>query len=178
YDFGTLARDYPATASYLSGLENARIAHDDIDSMGLVEKSARFLANSGKALASAVPQFNAAIWRQGQAAAEFLAPLAQPLAGRILPENPFARAAQGFRGMAQQQEGLVRELMPRAEGDISAGYSSGLQSLGLSAQAIAVALATRNPAAALAIMSGTTGGSAYGQAREQGVDPMQALAFA
>ncbi|OZI58705.1 hypothetical protein [Bordetella genomosp. 1] len=178
YDFERLARDFPTTANYLSGLENARIAHDDVDNLGLVERGARFLGNSGKALISAVPQFNASMWGIGQAAAEALAPLAQPLAGRVLPENPFTRAAQGMAGMRSEQENLVKELMPRAEGNIEAGYYSGLQSLGQMGLAIPAAVATGQPQLALGTLAGVTGGQAYGQARDQGIDPYNALAFA
>ncbi|KAJ8134094.1 hypothetical protein OY671_012692, partial [Metschnikowia pulcherrima] len=66
FDFERSARDYPSTAAYSAGVENARIAHDDVDNMGVFEKGIRGLSNSGSAAASAFPQAGGASWRVGQ----------------------------------------------------------------------------------------------------------------
>lgn len=177
FDFERLARDYPSTAAYLAGVENARIAHDDVDNMGVFEKGIRGLSNLGSAAASAFPQAGGALWRVGQAAAENVAPLLDPLAGTLLPENPLRRLAAGMAGLGRAGEASAKDLMPQATGNIEAGVYSGVQSLVTMGLTLPASIVTGNPAPTLYGMAGITGGQAYGQAREAGLDPYRALMF-
>ncbi|WP_088158068.1 ADP-ribosyltransferase-containing protein [Achromobacter xylosoxidans] len=177
FDFERLARDYPSTAAYLSGVENARIAHDDVDNMGVIEKGLRGLSNLGNAAASAFPQAGGALWRVGQAAAENVAPLFDPLAGTLLPENPLRRLAAGMAGLGRAGEASAKDLMPQATGNIEAGVYSGVQSLVTMGLTLPASIVTGNPAPTLYGMSAITGGQGYGQAREAGLDPYRALMF-
>lgn len=177
FDFERLARDYPTTAGYLAGVENARIAHDDVGNMGLLEKGLRGLSNVGKAAASALPQAGGALWRVGQGVAENFAPLLDPLAGTLLPENPLRRVAAGMAAQGRAGEAAAKDLMPQASGDIEAGVYSGLQSLVTMGLTLPASIATGNPAPTLYGMSAITGGQAYGQAREAGLDPYRAMLF-
>lgn len=177
FDFERLARDYPSTAAYLAGVENARIAHDDVDNMGVLEKGIRGLSNLGSAAASAFPQAGGALWRVGQAAAENVAPLLDPLAGTLLPENPLRRLAAGMAGLGRAGEASAKGLMPQATGNIEAGVYSGVQSLVTMGLTLPASIVTGNPAPTLYGMAGITGGQAYGQAREAGLDPYRALMF-
>ncbi|CUJ71451.1 MULTISPECIES: hypothetical protein [Achromobacter] len=177
FDFERLARDYPSTAAYLAGVENARIAHDDVDNMGVFEKGIRGLSNLGSAAASAFPQAGGALWRVGQAAAENVAPLFDPLAGTLLPENPLRRLAAGMAGLGRAGEASAKDLMPQATGNIEAGVYSGVQSLVTMGLTLPASIVTGNPAPTLYGMAGITGGQAYGQARESGLDPYRALMF-
>lgn len=177
FDFERLARDYPSTAAYLSGVENARIAHDDVDNMGVIEKGLRGLSNLGKAASSAFPQAGGALWRVGQAGAENLAPLLDPLAGTVLPENPLRRLAAGMAGLGRAGEASAKDLMPQATGNIEAGVYSGVQSLVTMGLTLPASIVTGNPAPTLYGMSAITGGQGYGQAREAGLDPYRALMF-
>lgn len=177
FNFERLARDFPSTAGYLAGVENARIAHDDVDNMGVIEKGIRGLSNVGKAAASAFPQAGGALWRVGQAGAENLAPLLDPLAGTLLPENPLRRLAAGMAGMGRAGEASAKGLMPQATGNIEAGVYSGVQSLVTMGLTLPASIVTGNPAPTLYGMSAITGGQGYGQAREAGLDPYRALVF-
>ena len=177
FDFERLARDYPSTAAYLAGVENARIAHDDVDNMGVIEKGLRGLANVGKAAASAFPQAGGALWRVGQAGAENLAPLLDPLTGTVLPENPLRRLAAGMAGLGRAGEASAKDLMPQATSNIEAGVYSGVQSLVTMGLTLPASIVTGNPAPTLYGMSAITGGQGYGQAREAGLDPYRALMF-
>lgn len=177
FDFERLARDYPSTAAYLAGVENARIAHDDVDNMGVIEKGIRGLSNLGSAAASAFPQAGGALWRVGQAAAENIAPVLDPLAGTLLPENPLRRLAAGMAGLGRAGEASAKGLMPQATGNIEAGVYSGVQSLVTMGLTLPASIVTGNPAPTLYGMAGITGGQAYGQGREAGLDPYRALMF-
>lgn len=177
-DFQALAQDFPTTAAYLADRENAKIAHDDTDNLSMVEKSVRAVGNGAMALASALPAAGASIWRLGQAAAENVAPLIDPLVGTILPENPLRRFSAGAAEQARAGEQSAKNLTPQAGGNVEGGVYSGLQSFGQMALTLPVAIATGQPELALGAMSAFQGGQSYGQARDQGVNPAEALTFA
>lgn len=177
FDFDAMASDFPRTAAFLVGNENAAIAHDDTDNLSGVERTLKFLGNSGRALAASLPSASAGVGGVLQAAAEGVAPILDPLAGTILPENPLRRVAAGFAGMRRQAEADAKALQPKSSGNIEAGYYSGLQSLGQNLLMLPAAIATGNPALATVGMSIPVGGQAYGQARDKGLGVVQSATF-
>jgi hypothetical protein len=54
-DFNGLAERFPRTAGFLTGVENAKIAHDDIENMGLIETLVNSFKRGVPALRSMVP---------------------------------------------------------------------------------------------------------------------------
>lgn len=175
-DFDGLAQVAPATARLLADVDAARIVHDDVGSLTGIEQAIQVLKNSGKALASAGPRFGEGAYGVGQAAAELAAPLLDPLAGTILPENPLRRVAAGFADFRANNKAVADGLMPKADGPIESGFYSGLASLGSNLLAIPAAL-TAGPAAGLGMLTVPVGGQAYGQARDKGVAPLPAAVF-
>jgi Large polyvalent protein associated domain 22 len=176
-DYQTLARDYPTTAGMIYDTQKAAVSYDDTPNLSAIEKGVRFLTNSGRALVSAVPNFNASAWGVAQAGADALATLTSPLAGTLLPENPFERVSRGIAELRQKQDQTTKDVMPKGTGVLDSGWYSGLQSLGQMALALPAAV-TGQPQAALGILSGITGGQAYGEARDKGLPFQQALPFA
>lgn len=176
-DYQTLAKDYPTTAGMIYDTQKAAVSYDDTPNLSAIEKGVRFLTNSGRALMSAIPQFNASAWGVAQAGADALAAITSPLAGTILPENPFERVSRGIAEMRQRQDQTTKEVMPKGTGVADSGWYSGMQSLGQMALALPAA-ATGQPQAALGILSGITGGQAYGEARDKGLPFQQALPYA
>jgi hypothetical protein len=176
-DYQTLAKDYPTTAGMIGDPQKAAVSYDDTPNLSAIEKGVRFLTNSGRALVSAIPQFNASAWGVAQAGADALTTIASPLAGTILPENPFERVSRSIAEMRQRQDQTTKEVMPKGTGVLDSGWYSGLQSLGQMGLALPAA-ATGQPQAALGILSGITGGQAYGEARDKGLPFQQALPFA
>ncbi|WP_137924657.1 hypothetical protein [Cupriavidus sp. 2SB] len=176
-DYQTLAKDYPTTAGMIYDTQKAAVSYDDTPNLSAIEKGVRFLTNSGRALVSAIPQFNASAWGVAQAGADALATITSPLAGTILPENPFERVSRGIAELRQRQDQTTKEMMPKGTGVLDSGWYSGLQSLGQMGLALPAAV-TGQPQAALGILSGITGGQAYGEARDKGLPFQQALPFA
>lgn len=191
-DYDTLARDFPTTASMVGHPEKAAISYDDTDNMSAIEKGVRFLSNSGKAIASALPQFNASAWAIGQAALDTYALGAQKIAQQV-SQSQFLPAPARLLGtagdqavapltneairMRQIQEGYAKDLTPQAKSVLESGYYSGLQSLGQMALAIPAAF-TGNAGPAIGVLSAVTGGQAYGEARDKGIPTGVALPFA
>ena len=100
-DFDAIAQDFPRTASFLSGIDNARIAHDDIQNMGAIEA----MVNSFKRGVPALRQNVAAMGFRANAGilADVAAVEAKIAAGQPVldSEDPYAIR---FMSPAQRQE--------------------------------------------------------------------------
>lgn len=176
--FNELATQFPRTASFLSGVENAKVAHDDIDNLSATEKALGFFKNTGNALLASVPAFNEGAWGIAQAGAEFGSQyITGPMNGAILPEDPLARAADFFKRQRQASAATKTGLMPRADNVAESGFYSGVQSTGQMLLTLPLAILSGNPELALAPMAGSVAGQAYGQARDQGLSVPAAANF-
>jgi len=150
-----------------------------------------FAGGTLSALASALPKFNEGAWGALRAA------------GDILPSAIGQPIADFAARMGQTQRALADKLMPKAEGLLGASWYSGMQSFGLNAlnlplafipggqEAVAARIGTSLTPLATAVaeqvaprmapvlwsMGATTGGMAYGEARDRGVGVLPSLAF-
>lgn len=168
--------DTPALARQMESPDFAAVAHDDVGTLSRIES---VLKNSGRALASGIPGFNEGMWGVAQSGAEVVSKyVAGPLTGTVLPEDPAARAADYFNKQRLASKATRDAWMPKAEGNLANGWYSGLQSLSQNMLTLPVAALSGNPELALAPMTATTGGQAYGQARDKGVNVPNSLAFA
>jgi hypothetical protein len=114
-----------------------------------------------------------------RALSEAAAPVLDPITGKILPENPLRRIASEFERLGKESEARIKAKAPTEEQDvISAGVSSGIQSLTQSLMAIPMAFLPGGQPAALVMLSTNTGGNAYQEARNKGLSPAQAIPYA
>lgn len=181
-DFGMLSDRFPKTSSYLTDQQNANLSHDDVGNLSnleslfssetprikqmkpALEQIGGFAKNTGKAIISAAPTFNEGAWGLLRAGSEFLPDVVgKPVAG-------FATQ------MGQESRAIKNDLMPKAEGTLESSWYSGMQSLGLNLLQLPLGI-TGKMAPILTSMGLTTGGQAYGEARDQGVDKTTALAY-
>lgn len=190
-DFNDLAAKFPSTTAYLSNIENARIAHDDVAGLTEVEKAIRssaagkltsskglqFLSNTGSAGLSGLQRASAGVVGLAQAPFDLLAPVLDPLTGTVLPENPLRRVAAGMSAYRQGIEAQSKANMPKADGILESGYYSGIGSLASNLAVMPLALLPGGQGAALAGMTAPVGGGAYGEARDKGLNPGQAAVF-
>lgn len=177
FDFDAMATDFPRTAAFMSGQENAAIAHDDTGNLSAVESTLAVLGRGGRALASAAPSMAGGFYGLGQAALETVAPILDPLSGTVLPGNPLRGVAAEMAQQRGIQERYATSLLPKGGGNVESGVYSGLQSIAQNIPALALGVATGNPGLALGLMTAPVGGSAYGQARDKGVSPTGAAIF-
>ena len=156
----------------------AKLAHDDSGTLSAVEAAVKYLVSApgaprgglmadlgktGGAVLSGANSFNEGAWGAARAGAE------------LLPDVIGKPMADTFTRLAQQERNQAAALMPKAEGNFEAGWYSGLQSLGQNLVQLPAIIA--NPALGLGSMGVTTGGQAYGQARDQGVGQALSLLF-
>ena len=171
----------PVLRAQMSNPDFARVAHDDAPVLNDLEQVMQFLGRSGKATLAGVAGISEGLWGLGRAASGYIPDAA---GGRLLEDwTTYGN---------QQARGVVQRLMPQAGGTVEAGWYSGLQSLGMNlgqlplaflpggqaplAESIAGQAATRM-SPVLWSMGLTTGGQAYGEARDKGLTQAQAIMF-
>jgi len=164
----------------------AKLAHDDSGALSAIASAAKYLVG-GEGQKNTLGGDLLASWYKGsgalygglRAVAETAAPLAQPLAGTILPENPISRFADMVGKVSGEMNAIGEHYGPTAQGIVAGGVSSGVQSLGQNAKYLPLlAFGPAGGAAALAGMVTEQFGSSYQDARQKGIEPMQALPFA
>ncbi|MBW8461312.1 hypothetical protein, partial [Acidovorax sp.] len=198
-DFDRLAAMSPATAAILADVDQAKIAHDNVDSFSGIEGVLTALGGAAKYAVSAPGAarggFASDVGRAGsaglsglqgasagvvglaQAPFDMAAPLADPLVGRVLPGNPLRATAEGLARYRQSIEAQAKASMPRAEGLVESGVFSGLASLARNMAALPLLFLPGGQPAAMAAMTAPVGGQAYGEARDKGVGVVPSLTF-
>ena len=176
-NFDQIADQYPNTARFLAKQENANIAHDDVSNMSNTEKVLGALKDlKGDAIAGAYSASRGAagVFRAGF---ELAAPLLDPLAGTILPENPLRRVAAGFEALGQSADAGAKANRPKSEGIISSGINSGIESLSQNLLALPLAFVPGGQSAYLSSMVAPVAGNAYSDAREKGISPTESAVY-
>ena len=175
-DLYRMAQESPVLARQLSDPNFTKQAHDDL---GALEQVGNFFTNTGKAAKAGV--FSASRGAAGvfQAGAEFVAPVLDPLESvTAIGGNPLRRLAEGFAEIGGAAGKTVKATAPKGDGNVESGYYSGIQSLTQNLLALPMAFLPGGQGAALGMMTASTGGQSYQDAREKGLSMSQALPFA
>lgn len=188
-NFDQVAEQFPGTAQFLSDPRKAAMVHDDVPGLTAVEGAVAGLKyvfghpdnkNSllGDTLGAGFWSVNQGLAGIGQAAFEVPGMALEPLVGSILPENPMKGPADAFAEMGRQAKSMHDSVSPPREGVMGGGIASGLESSGM--MATLLPLAMLNPASGAALMLGTmagiTGGQTYGEdTGSKHINPLTAL---
>lgn len=167
----------PVLARQLANPDFAALAHDNAENLAGIESAFQFLKNSGNALRSGIYSMNAGIVGVAQAPVDLLAPLLDPLAGRLLPENPLRRVSAGLAEYRQGIDATAKGYMPRGDGNIEQGWYSGLASLSRNLTTLPIAFLPGGQPAALAGMTAPVFGEEFGKARDKGLGPVNAATY-
>lgn len=198
-DFDALAAISPATAAILADVDQAKLVHDNVESMSGIEGvlsalggAAKYavsapgaarggfvsdVGRAGSAGLSGLQRASAGVVGLAQAPFDAAAPLADPLVGRILPGNPLRATAEGLARYRQSIEAQAKASMPRADGLVESGVFSGFSSLASNMAALPLAFLPGGQSAAMTAMVAPVGGQAYGEARDKDVGVLPALTF-
>lgn len=166
----SLLADSPFLARQMTDPEFAKLAHDDYESLSALDKAAQVAKNIGRAGAAGIYYASEGVTGWAQALAEAPAPLLDPLAGTVLPENPLRRVASGISEYRKGINSIAEGLMPKSDSVLGSGFYSGISSIAHNLLVMPLAFLPGGQGAALAGMSAPMGGSAYGRARDQGRD--------
>ncbi len=190
FDFGEMAQNFPATTAYLGNLNNARIAHDDVDSLtnweGVVadklvglsrglSATGNFLADAGKRVVKgALYQAPAGFWGIAAGVADTLQQGIEALGG-----SGVRRIGDPFRALAMLAErGGDAMALHKPEDNIEAGVASGFESLGQNLITLPAGVAMQSYKAATALMAASAGGQSYMEATGKGKSPIDAMVLA
>jgi GNAT superfamily N-acetyltransferase len=158
----------------------AKEALDDIEALSGIETLFREGVWGARQVAAGVPSFSAGAYGVLETTLRALTPLAEPLAGTILPENPIRRLAEGVADIRRGQQQLAKTTagpLPEDAGLVRRGVQSGFQSVGSQAPGLIASVVTGNPAYALSAAGISAGGSEAVEAVEAGMDPAGAIIY-
>lgn len=183
FGYQDLIKQAPRTAEWLAADPlHAGVAKDDIENLSLLESVMARVEAGGRSLAAGPLRLNASLWGIPRAGADLVSTLLTgPLANvGVLPEDVGAKASQFF----QQKQASAEYATNTVRGDMSKfgpreqALYGGIESAGQTLVALPAAVVTGNPSVLLGTLSASTGGEAYGKARDQGIGPAQALNYA
>lgn len=167
-DYDDIVKSTPTTAAYLSDPQNAKVAHDDLDVLGHIEKTFRNLGGLG---AGAVTSVGAGLMGLTGAAYDVI----DPLGFVVGPGSDWRRQNTAVR---QQLMATTKDVTPQVENPWLRGINTGIQSTLAQAPLIVAGVVTKQPGVALGGMGAIAAGSAYGEAQDAGKGTIQSLAHA
>lgn len=161
----TLQRKY-------SDSDFAKLAHDDSSVLSSIAAVARFVFSHPDerntlmgTIGSGALKASAGAAGAFRSVAEAVAPVLDPLAGRVLPENPLRRVAAGFAANANKGLATARDLNPPVQGIVPSGAISGVESLVQNTFLLPAALLPGGQSIPLLGGSAITAGSAHLETR-------------
>lgn len=180
FNFDAYTQAFPESARFLATPEIAAISHDDVDTIGGVETVVKKLGNATRATGAGIVGFGSGTL--GVARESFLLMgQYEETTGDFRGRAKAYTALGQFFGMGQQAGNTMRDdiLAPALDGAglIESGIYSGVSSLSSQAPGLIASVATRNPSFALANAGVVSGGTAAGEALDQGLDPVAAGLF-
>lgn len=175
-DLARMAEASPVLARQLADHEFTKQAHDDI---GALTQIAQFFKDTGNSMKAGVLNANKGAAGVLRAGTELIAPILDPLGSvTSIGGNPLRRLSEGFAANAAQSDAAAKAVAPKTQGNISSGFQSGVQSLTQNLLALPLAFMPGGQTAALSMMTASTGGQSYQDARAKGLSMAQSLPYA
>lgn len=169
---------YPAIANWSQRGNNAAIAADDYDNLGLFGKAFYGLKNLGSYALSSIPTFSSGVYGVIGALGENMDTLSPGTAAERKAGIKSLGAIIGEWGLANQAEGqkVTKSLQPQVDNWTARNLLQGVASLGTSAAAVSVGLVA-GPGAGASVMGSSVGGNEYARAREKGLSPQRSALY-
>ncbi|HRM68921.1 MAG TPA: hypothetical protein PLO71_05805 [Thauera phenylacetica] len=170
----------PVLAKQMREPEFARLAHDDAEPLGGIEAALQPITRPLRSAAAGLTfDVSSGFYGVLETGAKLVAPLADPLAGTILPENPLRRVAAGLEAWRKSQQAMGDKVAGDTAdaGLIERGVLSGFRSFGAMGPGLAATVATGNPAFALGSAGLMAGSDAATKALDKGLSPLMALGY-
>lgn len=168
----------PILARQMRDPQFAQMAYQDIENLSALERTTRFLKDSGGSLAAGIYQKSAGAVGAVGAVVETLSPLLGWAEGTILPENPLNRVAASLRDYQASIDRTAKSYRPKTSGIVGSGFHSGLESL--SGNLVAMPLALFGPSGMNAALMGMVlpvFGDEYRKAKDAGRDQFTSLGY-
>lgn len=160
----------PAVTRFVSDPENLKVSHDDVENMSLLEKSFEVLKNSARAIASSPWSTSQGLWSAPRLAGDLLQKVTKPLSDATGMPDFGGNIADWSRYFQQGAKGTADAIKGDTSGAgmMERGLYSGMESLGQNLLNLPMTILSGGSATPmLASMSLSTGGQAYGEARDK-----------
>lgn len=170
----------PVLAEQMRDPDFARLAYDDAEPLGGIEAALQPITRPLRSAASGLTfDVSSGFYGVLETGVKLVAPLADPLAGTILPENPLRRVAAGLESWRKSQQAMGDKVAGDTSdaGLIERGVLSGFRSFGAMGPGLAATVATGNPVFALGSAGLMAGSDAATKALDQGLSPLMALGY-
>lgn len=171
----------PRSAAFLAAGDNARLAHDDVDNMSGIERAFDVVSKSLRSLSASPFSASQGLWSIPRGAGDLLQMATKPLAEAAGLPDLGGALADWAAGWQRFEERTAKGVRGNTEG---AGLGeralySGMESLGQNLLTLPLTIASGGSTAPmLTSMSLSSGGQAYGQARDKGKAVGASLNFA
>ncbi len=165
------AGEHPAIARWSTKGNNAAIAADDYDKLGLFGKAFYGLKNLGGTLAAGTYTALGGLYGTLGGLAENLASIS-PEAHAVF--QPIADIGLGIQKADKVRADAAR---PQVDNWVARNLLVGLESLPTTAAAIGASAASGNPAIGASIMGASVGGNEYATARAAGLSPSRSAVY-
>ena len=170
----------PAVTRFVADPENLKLVHDDIESMSALERSFDVLKKSARALASSPWSTSQGLWSVPRVAGDLLQKVTKPLSEATgIPDfgGNIAEWSKYFQAGSKATAGRVKGDVSGA-GLMERGLYSGMESLGQNLLNLPMTIMSGGSAVPmLTSMSLTSGGQAYGEARDADLGVGQSLLY-
>lgn len=170
----------PVLRQMLMNPDFAKTAQNDTAGLSGIEKVGRTLTGGVRSVAAAATfDISSAAYGLIETGLKVIAPLADPLAGTILPENPLRRVAAGFEGWRKNQAATANAIAGDNSdlGFVPESVIGGFRSFGQNLPALAASVVTGNPAIALTSLTALSGSQSATKGLDAGLTPVQAMAY-
>lgn len=177
-DTQNLMQASPFLARQMTDPVFASIAHDDVQNISDIERAIRVIGTTGRSLGRFVGDIPAAAYGVAEGVTGAFAPLLDPLAGTILPENPLRRISAGFGDFRKKSTAagdIIQGAIPKDAGWVERDIYNAGTSFGQNLPGLGMTLLTKNPAYALGSAGTIAGGQSVGKALDEGTSPIRAL---
>jgi hypothetical protein len=184
----------PHLTKFFSDPDNAGLAHDDVENLKATEKAfalapvAQQVQNIGKgikniagALAAGQHRTTAGAYGLLEGGVDILRGMTtdQMINAGLIENDQVLKPISDFFGKARKNSQQWGDyLAPDADTLVERGVYGGLESFSSNATSMALSVIAGNPAYALGLMTGQTGGSAMGEGKDQGMQIDDRLLYA
>lgn len=183
--------------------ERAKVAHDDLDAMGLLEAGAKYLvgakeaprgglltdvARAARAVASGAPSLSAGLYGGVAAVAglsdQFVQALDDAAAWVTGTPQRQVMGTPGPESFLRDQQRIANTVasnwmgLDPAAGETERAVMSGFQSAGSNLLTLPAGFARNGTNIMLGLMGTSVGGQSYGKGRDAGLDPLRATGYA
>lgn len=170
-------QDSPTLRRQMADPDFARLAHEDIEQLGALERITQGLKESGSSMVAGLYSGSAGVVGYAEAAAGLASRITKPLAGTVLPADLGGLVQDSARDYRQSIQAYAKSWRPESSGILGKGWQAGLESFARNLPGIPLMLMPGGANAALLGMTLPVAGEEFGAARDKGLGLLESMIY-